>query len=222
MPTIHVNGVDLFYTQEGSGQPLLLLHGNGEDHTIFDKIMPDLAKDFTVYAFDTRGHGASSKVDTFGYQEMANDIVQAIGALGLAQSKPALYGFSDGGIVGLLVASQHPQLLGHLIVSGANINPSGLKKRWIRLFKVLYKFSKDAKIKMMLDQPDISIMELGKIEVPTLVLAGEKDMVSEAHTALIASSIPNSTLHILHKESHGSYVVKSPKLYPLITEFLLQ
>ena len=83
-----------------------------------------------------------------------------------------------------------------------------------------YLRKRDKKIKLMLREPDISPESLGNIQIPVLVLAGEKDLIREEHTRLIAESIPHSTLQILPGESHGSYVVHSERLYPLLKEFL--
>ena len=46
---IHVNGVRLFYEKQGTGKPLILLHGNEEDHRIFDEAIELLKKHYTVY-----------------------------------------------------------------------------------------------------------------------------------------------------------------------------
>ena len=105
-----VNGLKLFYHKEGSGRPVILLHGNGEDHTIFDVAMKDLARSYTVYALDSRSHGKSDPVPTLTYREMAEDVAAFIRQQGL--EKPALVGFSDGGVVALLVAPRWPDLPG--------------------------------------------------------------------------------------------------------------
>ena len=60
--TININGLVIYYEKSGKGEPLILLHGNGEDHTIFENSILILEKQFTVYALDTRGHGQSDKV----------------------------------------------------------------------------------------------------------------------------------------------------------------
>ena len=121
-----VGAVELFYEKQGKGRPLILLHGNGEDHHIFDESVDALAKEWTVYRPDSRGHGQSSPVREFHYQDMAEDIISMIEELQLV--RPCLYGFSDGGITGLLIAAQRPDLLSGLIISGANLNPKGLKR----------------------------------------------------------------------------------------------
>jgi pimeloyl-ACP methyl ester carboxylesterase len=215
---IHVNNIDLFYEKTGSGQPLILAHGNGESHEIFDKITDLLGKKFCVYAVDTRGHGKSSKTKEFNYQDIASDFVEVISQQHL--EKPVFYGFSDGGIAGLIIASQHPYLLGKLIISGANTRPNGVKNGWMFLFRLLYFFTRNKKIKMMLQQPNISDAELQQISIPTLVLAGQKDIIKETHTQHIAAQIPNSTLKIISGENHGSYVVHNAKLFDIIEGFL--
>ena len=57
---IGVNGIQLFYTKTGNGRPLIMVHGNSEDHTIFDEAIGVLKEHFTCYAIDSRGHGKSS------------------------------------------------------------------------------------------------------------------------------------------------------------------
>jgi len=213
-----VNGVKLYYEMRGTGKPLILLHANGLTHKIFGRIIEPLSRQFTVYAIDSRGHGKSSKVKALNYRDMANDIIAFAKVLDL--KKVNLYGFSDGGIIGLLVASKAPELVEKLIISGANISPDGTKNGWIRLFKLMYFITKDDKTKLMLEQPDISDEELAAITADTLVLAGQFDLIKEAHTRNIAKHIPNSTLQILKGESHGSYIVFRKKLLPIIKSFI--
>ncbi|MDR2293147.1 MAG: alpha/beta hydrolase [Prevotellaceae bacterium] len=215
---IHVNGVDLFYKKTGSGQPFILTHGNGESHEIFDKIIDLLSQKFCVYAIDTRGHGNSAKVNEYNYQDIADDLVEFIKQLELV--KPVFYGFSDGGIAGIIIAAQHPDLLDKLIISGANVTPQGLKSKWMLLFKIIYFFTRNKKIKMLIFQPHISDCELQQIKTPTLVLAGQQDVIKEKHTLNIAAQIQNSKLKIVEGENHGSYVVHSSKLFEIIRYFV--
>ncbi len=214
---LKINEIELFYKKCGSGRPIILIHGNGEDHNIFDKIIPLLSELFTVYAIDLRGHGKSSKVNEYNYQDMADDIVSFINELNI--KNPIYYGFSDGGIIGLLIASQHQNLLSRLIISGANTHPHGLKNKCYYWCKLTYFIKRDKKIKMMLTQPNISKDDLEKITIPTLVLAGSNDLISEDNTKEIAQHIKNSTLNILKDETHSSYVVHSTKLFDLIKSF---
>ena len=205
-----VNNIKLYYEKSGTGRPLLLLHGNGETHKIFDKAIPLLAERFTVYAIDSRGHGQSEAVMEYHYDDFAEDIRCFIDELKL--ERPILYGFSDGGIVGLLLAAKYPQLLSQMIISGANLQPEGIRTGWLKLFQCINAIVKDPKMTMMLKEPNITAEMLGSIVIPTTVLAGSRDMVKQNHTQYIADSIPNSKLNILRGEGHGSYVLHSTKI----------
>ena len=110
---IHVNGVRLFYEKQGTGKPLILLHGNEEDHRIFDEAIELLKKHYTVYAVDSRGHGQSDKVLEYHYLDMAKDIQEMIEQLELKDI--SLMGSSDGAIIGLLIGSLYPKLENPLI-----------------------------------------------------------------------------------------------------------
>ncbi|HEX7714291.1 MAG TPA: alpha/beta hydrolase [Bacillota bacterium] len=212
----HVNNTNLYYEKSGTGKPLLLIHGNGETHKIFDKAMPLLAECFTVYAIDSRGHGQSEAVLVYHYDDFAEDIKCFIEELKLEQ--PILYGFSDGGIVGLLLAAKYPQLLSQIIISGANLDPKGIRTGWLKLFQCINAIVKDPKMTMMLKEPNFTAEMLSHIAIPTTVLAGSRDMVKRSHTQYIADNIPNSRLHILRGEGHGSYVLHSTKIVKMILD----
>jgi len=215
---INVNGIELFYEVRGSGNPIVLLHGNGEDHTIFDELAEQLSQHYTVYSIDSRGHGKSGSVKSLDYRSMMEDVAALIRELGIENA--ALYGFSDGGIIGLLLAIEYPDILSRLVISGANTRPSGIKTLAAISMRISYFFTWDQKTKLMLTQPNISESDLNSIKTPTLVLAGSKDVVKEEHTRMIAANIKNSVLRILEGESHSSYVVHSKKLYGVIGPFL--
>lgn len=212
----NVNNIKLYYEKRGEGRALILLHGNGESHKIFNKAIDILEKSFTVYAIDLRGHGSSEEIKEYHYLDMVEDIKEFIISENIAS--PIVYGFSDGGIIALLLASMYPKLLSKIVVSGANINPKGLKTIWIILFKVMYLIKKDSKVKMMLEEPNISIEMLNKIEIPTVILVGSRDVIKESHTKLIASNVKNSKLQILDGEDHGSYIIHNEKIANIILE----
>ncbi len=214
---IQLNGQVIYYEKTGEGSPVILVHGNGETHKTFEVLIPELSKKHTVYALDSRGHGQSAAVTEFHYADMAEDVAAFVHALDLV--KPAFYGFSDGGIVGLMAASKYPTLFSALAVSGANLTPSGCRLH-VRIFvRLQYLKSKNPLLLLMLKEPHITKADLSKITIPTLVLAGSKDMIKTRETKRIAASIPDAALKILPGENHFSYVVKSPKLFPLLDDF---
>lgn len=211
----NVNGIKMYYVVHGSGRPLIMVHGNSEDQNIFYDARVLLSKHFTVYTVDSRGHGHSTRVEEFHYQDMADDMIEFMEQLDLQDV--VFYGFSDGGIIGLLAAMRCSRI-GMLITSGANLTPQGVKAP-LRLFvKAAYAVTKDPKMKLMLVEPDIPVEDLAKIKVPTVVIAGEKDVVLEKETAKIAMSIPGAKLRILPGEGHGSYIVHKSRIADIILE----
>lgn len=215
---ILVNNVKLYYEVYGEGQPIILLHGNQETHEIFDKLINKLKDNYKVYAIDSRCHGKSENPIDITYNLMSDDIIEFIKKLKI--DKPILYGFSDGGIVGILMSIKEPQILSKLIVSGANITPDVLTPFFALITKIMYFFTRSKYIKMMLNEPNIKLNELNRIKIPVVVLAGEKDIIKYKHSKLIADNIPNSILEIVNKENHGSYIIHSDKIYEIIKKYL--
>ena len=88
---IQVNGVCLHYAVAGEGRPVVLVHGNGEDHHLFDvEIQQLVAAGYKVYAPDSRGHGRNTPESEYHYADMAEDIYQFIHALStsISQNNP--------------------------------------------------------------------------------------------------------------------------------------
>ena len=214
---IGINGIQLYYEKTGHGRPLILVHGNSEDHTIFDEAVKVLKEYYTCYTPDSRGHGRSTPCRELHYKDMAQDMIAFMTELDL--NDVAFYGFSDGGIVGLLVAMSCSRVT-NLIVSGANITTKGTKW-WFRVFlKGMSLRKKDPLIELMENEPSISTAELSAIKVKTLVTAGSKDLIREEETRAIAESIPNARLMILKGETHGSYIVHSTKIADILADEL--
>ena len=212
---ITVNGYRLYYEKHGEGRPLILLHGNGEDHTIFDRALPLLERSFCCYLVDSRSHGQSEEGELH-YESMAKDMRCFLDMLDLRDA--IFYGYSDGGIIGLLTAAQ-TQRITTLIVSGANLTPMGAKL-WVRLLIwVQWRRSGDPKLRLMLDEPYIGDDVLQRITACTLVLAGSRDVIREEETRHIAAMIPGAELLILPGEDHGSYIVHSEKIAKLIIDY---
>ena len=214
---INRNGIGLYCERTGAGRPLILVHGNGEDHTIFDEAAWALNERFTCYLVDSRGHGKSSPVEELHYADMADDICFLIEELGLKDV--VYYGYSDGGIVGLLSAMNCPEIK-TLIVSGTNLTPDGLREDFLRESQEEYEQTKDPLLKLMLTEPDISLEEIAHITARTLVTAGSEDLIRESETRRIAGAIPGAKLLILPGEDHGSYICHSEKIAEIITDFV--
>ena len=198
--------IELFYTKAGSGPPLLLLHGNGEDGTYFVHQVKEFFRDFTVYTIDTRGHGRSPRgTAPFTISQFADDLLAFMDEQGLKQAD--ILGFSDGGNIALTFAMRHPDRVRRLILNGANLDPKGVKLL-VQLPIVLgYHFASLSQkpkarahaelLGLMVKEPHIDSVELKKLTMPVLVIAGTKDMIRERHTRLIANRIPNARLVLI-------------------------
>lgn len=213
--TVAVNGIKLYYETYGQGEPLLLLHGNGQSISAFNGQIPELAKHYRVIAVDTRAQGQS----TNGKQPLTYDLfADDMSALLTALHIPAAHvvGWSDGGNTGLSLALHHPQQVKKLVTMGANlwadtlaVTPATLKEvnQGIRQTTLLYPFMKQARqarplVVLLRDYPRMKATDLAGIAAPTLVLAGEKDLIQPAHTQLIASSLPHGRAQILPGLTH--------------------
>lgn len=214
---ITLNDVKLYYEVTGKGSPVILLHGNGESHKIFDVLINRLAATYSCYAIDSRCHGKSGNAP-LTYDNMAGDVSAFIDELQL--EKPTIIGFSDGGIVALILGVKYGDKVGKLFAMGPNVSPDGNKKWFVNTVKFLYAFTRNAKYKLMLEEPNITAEELQSIKNPAVILAGEKDIIRTEHIRYIAQNVPCSVCEILSGESHGSYVVHSPKLYGIIEKYL--
>ena len=211
-----VNDIRLFYEQYGEGRPLVLLHGNGEDHTIFNEAMEVLRERFTCFALDSRGHGNSDPVDELHYADMASDLLAFLEALDLRDV--ALCGYSDGGIVALM-AARWTDRIKDLIVCGANTHPRGLKLRAYMDIRREHRQAPDIYNTVMLREPHIPAEDLRAIHARTLVVAGSRDIIRERDTRFIAETIFGAELLILPGEDHGSYINHSEKIANIIQDF---
>ena len=215
--TVEVNGVSLFYAAEGAGKPVILLHGNGGSHNDLETTQRELAQaGYMVYALDSRGQGANPRLDEYHYKDMATDVYEFIKLKGL--EKPAVFGFSDGGIIALQLEVMYPGTLGAIVTGGANIFVWGaLVPEFEQGF--LAQPSDEPLVKMMQNEPAMTVEDMAGIKVPALIMSGENDLILADHTRLIGSNIPDGRVKIIEGEDHGSYICNSPKLAPLMLDF---
>ncbi len=215
---IIVNNITLNYIKQGSGKPLIVLHGNGEDLHIFDKLIEKLEKQYTVYAIDSRNHGNSTRTEDYSYETMVEDIHRFIERLKLRHV--SIIGFSDGAIISLMLALKQPHIFEKMILLGVNLKPTDFK---IEVYDFLiedYEKTKDPLLKMMLEHPNIELDELKNITIPTLVIGAENDLFESKSFEKIADKIPNAILKIMKGYDHGNYVIGNSVLYPYLKEFL--
>lgn len=216
---IEVNDIELSYVKEGVGKPLILLHGNGEDHTIFMPLTARLKEYFTVYALDSRNHGESSKTDDYSYETMAEDIYQFVQKMNLEEV--SILGFSDGAIIAVLMELTHLGLFHRMALLGINLHPSDFKEDCLAYIKNEYEETKDPLMLLMLQQPDISLKSLSAIQTPTLVVRAEDELFRDSLYEEIVQTLPHAQLLIMEGHDHGSYIINSDALFENLFRLLV-
>jgi pimeloyl-ACP methyl ester carboxylesterase len=233
---LKVDGHDLYcYEWENEGEAVVLLHG-GMSQTAHwaSNIVPAL-EDYHVFAYDRSSHGFTSYREesiNFKYQ-----LREAIAYLENVVKEPAhIVGWSDGGIIGLMVAIQRPDLVKSLVAIGANFHYDGTLGDFeigeisaedraeyaiyspdpVEMQDVIYQRF----MKMWPSEPDISMEEIKKIQCPVLVMAGDDDVIRHAHTIELFEALPLGQLAIVPGTSHILPKEKPGLVNLIITEFL--
>lgn len=222
--------IHLHYTEKGVGEPLILLHGNGEDGSYFKHQVEYFSKKRRVIAVDTRGHGRSPRGKApFTLRQFAEDLRCFMDEHQIERAD--ILGFSDGGNIALIFALKYPERVGRLILNGANLNDRGVKPSvqipiiiGYRTASLFAKRSREAAkhaeiLGLMIGQPDISEAELRQLRARTLVIAGTKDMIKESHTRLIYKNIPDAEL-VFVKGDHFIADKKWEKFNAEVEKFL--
>jgi len=115
VPTANVNGIELYYELEGSGDPLVLVHGSWGDHTTWQPLVGALGGSHRTLVFDRRGHSRSERPPGQGsVEEDVDDVAALIEQLDLAPAH--VLGNSFGAAISLRLAIRRPELLRSLLV----------------------------------------------------------------------------------------------------------
>ena len=198
--------IKLNYIEKGEGKPLIMIHGNEEASDYFKAQFDYFApKGFRCIAPDSRAHGKTPRgTAPLTIRQMTDDIIGFMDELGI--DKADFIGFSDGGNIMLIMAMKYPERIGKMVVDGANLTLDGAADWAVDWVMSEYKAASEkadkdpaAKLTMeiiglMVNDPNIDAEDLKKIDVPTLVVAGEEDLILKEHTELIASKIPGAKL----------------------------
>ena len=227
-----MSDIRLNYVERGAGDALILLHGNGESLDYFSGQLDFFARFYRVIALDTRGHGASPRGSSpFTIRQFAEDLRAFMDERGIDSAH--ILGFSDGGNIALSFALKYPQRVRKLILNGANLDPLGVKLHvqipivlGYHLARLFAGKRPEARRRMellglMVNEPHFAPQDLRKLELPALVIAGDRDMIRDRHTRLIADSLPNARLAIL-KGNHFIANQIPEEFNRVVAEFLAE
>lgn len=218
-----INGFNMYCEVYGSGEPLLMIHGNGGSIVAFTKQIPFFSRHYKVIVADSRAQGKSvDPSDSLTYEQMADDYAALLTAMKIDSAN--VLGWSDGGINGLLLAMRHPEKVRKLVITGANLWPDStavddatLQETMPRYTELKQLFSKPGTkqsadsteyklLKLLVEQPHIALTDLQKISAPTLVVGGDHDLILPAHTLQIFQHLPNAYLWILPHCGHSTLI----------------
>lgn len=236
---VEIAGHPTWVSDTGTGaDPLLLLHGGLSCSDEFAGFVSEpLARRHRVVAFDRRGHGYTADTEEpFGYEAMADEV---IGVLDTVVGGPAhLIGWSDGGIAALLAARKRPDLVRRQVLIGANFHHDGIDLGGVsedaefasyaglsygerspdgaEHFPVVFaKF-----LQMARTEPTLTPADLAVITTPTLVLAGDDDLVRLEHTVALYEALPEAQLGIYPGASHAVPAERPDDVVATIEAFL--
>ena len=209
--------IELHYTESGSGDPLILLHGNGEDGTYFEHQIAYFKNGYRAIAVDSRGHGKSPRgMAPLTLGQFVRDLADFMDRLGIGSAH--ILGFSDGANGALLFALEHPERVLSLVLNGGNLFPDGLTEQTRREIDEEYHEAIAAGdegqlelLRLMIDEPRIDPSSLAVLRMPALVIAGTDDMIEECHTRLIAESITDA--HLVFVEGTHFVASENPEAF---------
>ena len=224
------------YEWERDGEAVVLLHGGLSKTSSWDYLMvPPLEDDFHVFAYDRTGHGFTC--DQPGSLHFEFQCQEAIAYLEDVVKEPAhLIGYSDGGIIALMVAIKRPELVKSIVAIGANYHYSAPLKDFLEA-RVSEEdqaecnlISPDAPHTLLektirmneiwKTEPDISLSEIASIQCPVLVMAGDDDVIAHDHTISLYEALPLGQLAIIPGTSHGLVKEKPALLIAVMMQFL--
>lgn len=228
----NIRGIKIYCEIYGKGKPLLMIHGNGGSIASFKDNIPYFSKKYQVIVADSRSQGKSKDVhDSLSFEMMADDEAALLDALHIDSAY--VLGWSDGGINALLLAMRHPEKVIKLASTGANLWPDStaiIPSEW-KEDKIYYETSKNKKFKgeseknnwklFLLDwfQPHILLTALHSIKCPSLIIAGDHDVITIEHTVLIYQNIPHAYLWIVPNSGHGTLIEHKDEFNKMVDDF---
>jgi pimeloyl-ACP methyl ester carboxylesterase len=207
------DGVRLYYEVYGTGEPLLIVHGNSGSIGDVAAQIDYFRKRYRVIAMDSRDHGKSAdSPGPLNYEKMTDDLAALLDHLRVGPVH--VLGWSDGGIEALLLAIRHPAKVKKVAAMAANLTPEGLRPECLEMIKSGIRSTetsgkdtaetrRELKVtRMMLVEPRIELRALERIAAPTLVLAADHDLILDEHTLAIYHHIRNSQLVVFPNATH--------------------
>lgn len=211
----------------GEGFPLVLLHGNAQSNTYFDKQVQAFQESYQVIRIDFRAHGKSTNQGSqLSLKKFAEDLKEVVDILEIKHFD--LLGFSDGANVAMYFAVNHPSMVHSLVLNSGNISTKGLfwfsklaTELSILIAYLCFWQPELPKIRrLMRENLAISFADLNHITARTMVLIGQFDIIKRQHSQKIAESIPNAVFKIVPWALHDIAHLQPQKFNQIVLDFL--
>jgi pimeloyl-ACP methyl ester carboxylesterase len=223
----NIHGHRIYYAMRGSGPTLVFLHGGGDsgEHS-FARQLDVFSEHYHILAPDQVGQGRTPDVPgPLSYTAMMEDTAALLKILKLRNVD--VVGFSDGGILGLMLAVRHPELVRRLVISGVNIAPEGLRPEDLEELRAT-QISKPKTIDEKLahlwftspTEGELNLGLLSHISQPVLLVSGDRDAIRLEHTLQLYHALPDAQLCVLPGTDHATFSKRSEWLNPIISAFL--
>jgi pimeloyl-ACP methyl ester carboxylesterase len=223
----NINGHKIYYAVRGSGPTLVFLHGGGDsgEHS-FARQLDVFSEHHQIVAPDQVGQGRTPEVPgELSYTSMMEDTASLLRMLKLRHVD--VVGFSDGGILALMLAVRHPELVHRLVISGVNIAPEGLRPEdleELRATQIAKPKTIDEKLaRLWFTSPteaELNLELLTNISQPVLLISGDRDAITLEHTLKIFHALPDAQLCVLPGTDHATFSGRSEWINPIMNVFL--
>lgn len=223
----NIHGHRIYYAVRGSGPTLVFLHGGGDsgEHS-FARQLDVFSEHHHIVAPDQVGQGRTPDIPgALSYTAMMEDTAELLRVLKLRRVD--VVGFSDGGILGLMLAVRHPELVRRLVISGVNIAPEGLRPEdleELRATQIPKPKTIDEKLAHLWftspTETELNLGLLANISQPVLLISGDRDAITLEHTLKIFHALPDAQLCVLPGTDHATFSGRSEWLNPIIDDFL--
>lgn len=233
---VTVAGANIHYEVYGAGEPLILLHGLLGSSLQFVNQIPAFAQHYQVIAIDSRGQGRSTYGDgPITFALMAEDVLGVMDELGIERAN--VVGWSNGGVIALLLAMEHPERLNKIVAYGANYIAAGawfdpeaeamLTAMGARTMQEYLAIAPDVtRVDAIVSElfalnPEWSEAQLGAITTPVLILDGAHDeLVTADQPTTMAAWIPGAELVIMPNTGHFALYEQPEEFNRIVLDFL--
>lgn len=248
-----VNGIKMYYEIYGKGKPLVLIHGGGSTiQSNFGQVIQMLAENRKVIAMELQAHGRTGdRAKDSSFEQDADDVATLLKNLKI--DKADFFGFSNGGTTTMQIAIRHPEIVDKIILGSALCKRNGVPAQFWDFMKQAslsnmpeelkeaylavtpnpegLQIMHDRDAKRMVDFKDIPDEQIKAIKAKTLIIIGDRDVITPEHAIEMHRKMSGAELAII-PGVHGEYIgevttlksnsKQSDFVIPMIKRFLDQ